>query len=125
MKEMSQIREEFQWWRAQQNFRNSDDAIDQNFDLKTRENDDYSDQEMFADEDTNDNKSSDKDVPPKNQPRVPQSVVHWSSMQQEIDVENFSRKICSTNSSMTITLIIRFFCLDTVLLCWRLNTSDE
>ena len=49
-------------------FFNSDDAINQNFDLQTHENDDYSVHELFVDEDKgDDNESSDKDAPTENQ----------------------------------------------------------
>jgi len=52
---------------------NSDPAIDQNFKLKTGENDDYSDQELFVDEDEgNDNESSNEYVPAENQ--LPQNA---------------------------------------------------
>ena len=52
---------------------NSDDAIDQNFKLKRGKNDDYSDQELFVDEDEgNANVSSDEDVPAENQ--LPQNA---------------------------------------------------
>ena len=51
---------------SDENLCNSDGAIDQNFDVKTHENDDYSDQELFVDEDEgDDNESSDETRPPK------------------------------------------------------------
>ena len=57
----------------------------------THENDDYSDQELFVDEDKgDDDKSGDEDAPAQNQSQVPQNAVYWSFMQREIDVENFS-----------------------------------
>ena len=66
---------------------NSDDAIDQNFKLKTGENVDYSDQELFVHEDEgNDNESSDEYVPAENQ--LPQNAFQKSSIPREIDVEN-------------------------------------
>ena len=81
MKQIFQIREECQWRREQQNLCNSDGAIDQNFDLKTHENDDYSDQELFADEDEgDDDESSDEHTPAENQSQVPQNAVYWISM---------------------------------------------
>jgi len=49
--------------KRKQNLYNSDDAINHNFDLKTNENDDYSDQELFVDEDEgDDNASSDEEL---------------------------------------------------------------
>ena len=46
-----------------QNLCNSDDAIDHNFDLGTHENDDYSEQALFVDEDWWDyNESRDEDT---------------------------------------------------------------
>ena len=52
---------------------NSDDAIDQNFKLKTGENDDYLDQELFVDEDEGDDgESSYEYVPAENQ--LPQNA---------------------------------------------------
>lgn len=65
--------------------------IDQNFYLKTPENDDHLDQELFVEKDEGDDYArSDKDMPTENQSQVPQNAVHWSSTQREIDVENFS-----------------------------------
>lgn len=64
--------------------------IDQNFYLKTHENDDHLDQELFVEKDEGgDYARSDKDMTNENQSQVPQNAVHWSSTQQEIDVENF------------------------------------
>lgn len=90
MKEISQIGEECQWQREQQTLWNSDNAINQNFDLKTPENEDCSDQELYIDEDEGDNnESSDEDAPAENQSHVPQNAIDWSSMWPEIDVEKF------------------------------------
>lgn len=93
MKEISQICEECQWQREQQTLCNSDNAINQNFDLKTPENEDCSDQELlYVDEDEDEgdnNEKSDKDAPAENQSQVPQNAIHWSSMRPEIDVEKF------------------------------------
>jgi len=90
MKEISQIGEECQWQREQQTLCNSDNAINQNFDLKTPENEDCSDQELYIDEHEGDNnESSDEDAPAENQSQVPQNAIHWSSMWPEIDVEKF------------------------------------
>lgn len=48
--------------KRKQNLYNSDDAINHNFDLKTHENDDYSNQELLVDEDEgDDNASSDEE----------------------------------------------------------------
>ena len=110
MKQISQISEECQWRREQQNLCNSDGAIDQNFDLKTHENDDYSDQELFVDEDEgDDNESSDEDAPPENQSQVPQNAVYWSSKQREIDVENFSFRLGPTKNLGDIATAKDFF----------------
>ena len=60
-----------------------------------------------------------QDVPAENQSQMPQNVVHWSSMQREIDVENgmlqpktleimLQRKISSNDSLMMINLIKLF-----------------
>ena len=49
--------------KRKQNLYNSDDAINHNFDLKTHENDDYSNQELFVDEDEgDDNASNDEEL---------------------------------------------------------------
>ena len=46
---------------------------------------------LFVDKDEgDDNASSDKDVPTENRLQVPQNVVHCSSLQWQIDLENFS-----------------------------------
>ena len=123
MKEISQICEECQWQRKQQNLCNSDNAINQNFDLKTPENEDCSDQELYVDEDERDNnESSDEDAPAENQSQEPQNAIHWSSMRPEIYVENFSLWHCPTKSlgdNATVKDFLNQFlnedCLDQIL----------
>ena len=84
--------------------------MDQNFDVKTHENDDYSDQELFVDEDEgDDNESSDEDAPAENQSQVPQNAVYWSSKQREIDVENFSFRLGPTKNLGDIATAKDFF----------------
>ena len=65
---------------------------------------------MFVDEDEgDDNESSDKDAPAKNQSQVPQNAVYWTSMQREIDLENFSFRLGPTKNLGDIATVKDFF----------------
>ena len=65
---------------------------------------------MFVDEDEgDDNKSSDEDAPAKNQSQVPQNAVYWTSMQREIDLENFSFRLGPTKNLGDIATAKDFF----------------
>ena len=65
---------------------------------------------MFVDEDKgDDNESGDEDAPAENQSQVPQNAVYWSSMQREIDVENFSFRLGPTKNLGDIATAKDFF----------------
>ena len=65
---------------------------------------------MFVDEDKgDDNESGDEDAPAENQSHVPQNAVYWSSMQREIDVQNFSFRLGPTKNLGDIATAKDFF----------------